>query len=76
MAQLIRQWVMSCEQRIKESRVDGRLTQPALQNPSEHITAPEVAMQIDSVPQIPPSAGYENVITAHPICKNYRKSHN
>ena len=64
MAKLTRQWVMSCEQCIRESRVDDRLTRPALQNPSEHITAPENALQIDLVPEIPPSGGYENIVTA------------
>ena len=28
MAQLIREWVMSCEQCIRESRIDGSLTRP------------------------------------------------
>ena len=63
-AKLIGQRVMSCKQGVRESRVDNRLTRPALQNPSEHITAPEDAMQIDLVPELPPSGGYENIVTA------------
>ena len=47
MAQLFREWAMSCEQCIRESRVDRSLTRPPLQNPNEYITAPEDAMQID-----------------------------
>ena len=43
MAQLISEWVMSCEQCIKESRIDRGLTRLPLQNPNEHITAPEDA---------------------------------
>ena len=59
MAQLIREWVMSCEQCIRESQIDRSLTRPPLQNPNEHITAPEVAMQIDLVlvPGLLPSGG-------------------
>ena len=38
---------MSCEQCIKECRIDRSLIRPSLQNPNEHITAPEDAMQID-----------------------------
>ena len=38
---------MSCDQCIRESRTDRSLTHPPLQNPNEHITAPEDAMQID-----------------------------
>ena len=64
MAKLIRQWVMSCERCIRESRVVDRLTRPALQKPNEHLTAPEDAMQIDLVHELPPSGGYENIVTA------------
>ena len=35
MAQLIREWVMSCEQCIRESRADPSLTRPPLQNPKK-----------------------------------------
>ena len=55
---------MSCEQCIRESRVDRSLSRPPLQNPNEHITAPEDAMQIDLVPELPLSGGYENIVTA------------
>ena len=53
MVTLIRQKVMSCEPCVRESRVDDKLTRPALHNPSEHITAPEDAMQIDLLPELP-----------------------
>ena len=49
MAQLIWQWVMSCEQCIRESRMDRSLTRPSLQNLNEYITAPEDVMQTDLV---------------------------
>ena len=50
MAQLIREWVMSCEKCIRELRINPRLTRPPLQHPNQYITAPEDAMQIDLVP--------------------------
>ena len=50
MAQLIREWIMSCEQCIRESRINPRLIRPLMQNPNQYITAPEDAMQIDLVP--------------------------
>ena len=53
---------MSCEQCIRESRINPRLTRPLLQNPNEYITAPEDAMQIDLVPGLLPSGGYENIV--------------
>ena len=55
MAQLIREWVMSCEQCIRESRINPRITRPPLQNPNQHLTAPEDAMQNDLVSKLPPS---------------------
>ena len=64
MAQLIKEWVLLCEQCLKESRINPRLTRPPLQNSNEYITAPEDAMQIDLVPGLPPSGGYGNIMTA------------
>ena len=71
MAQLIREWVMSCEQCIRESRIHPSLTRPPLQNPNEHITAPEDAIQIVLVPELPPSGGYENIVTAMDVFSRY-----
>ena len=70
-AQLIRDWVISCEQCIRESRIDRSLAHPPLQNPNEHITAPEDAMQIDLLPELPPSGGYENIVTAMDVFSRY-----
>ena len=62
---------MSCEQCIKESRNDRSLTRPPVQNPNEHNTAPEDAMQIELVPELPPSGGYENIVTAVVVFSRY-----
>ena len=62
---------MSCEQCIRESRTHRSLTRPPLQNENEHITAPEDAMQIDLVPELPPSGGYENIVTAMDVFSRY-----
>ena len=55
---------MSREQSIRESRIYRSLTHSPLQNPKEHITAPEDATQKDLVPELPPSGGFENIVTA------------
>ena len=70
-AQLIREWVMSFEQCLRESRINPRLTHRPLQNPNEYITAPEDGMQIDLVPGLPPSGGYENIVTAIDVFSRY-----
>ena len=55
---------MSCEQCLRESRINLQLTRHPLQNPNVYITAPEGAMQIHLVTRLPPSAGCENILTA------------
>ena len=62
---------MSCEQCLSESRIDPRLTRPPLQNPNQYITAPEVAMKIDLVPGLPPSNGFENIVTTMDVFSRY-----
>ena len=64
MAQLIEDGFMLCEQCLRESRISRRLTRPLMQNPFEHLAAPQDAMQIDLVPELPPSGGFENIVTA------------
>ena len=71
MAQLIRDWDTSCEQCLRESRINPRLTRFPLQNPNGCITAPEDAMQIDLVPGLPPSGGFENIVTAMDVFSRY-----
>ena len=71
MARLIKEWVMSYEKFIRELRINPQLTRPPLQNPHENINAPEDAMQIDLVPGLPPSGGYENIVTAMVVCSRY-----
>ena len=71
MAELIREWVMSCKKCLRELRINLQPTRPLLQNPNEHITAPEDAMQIDLVPGLPPSGGYENIVTAMDVFSRY-----
>ena len=63
-AQLIREWVMSCRQCFRESRINRSFARSPLQFPNEHITAPEDAMQIDLVPELPPFGGLESFVTA------------
>ena len=71
MAQLIREWVMSCEVCIGELRIKPQPTHLPLQNPNEHITAPGDAMQIYLVPGLPPSGGFENIVTAMDVFSCY-----
>ena len=62
---------MSSEQCVRESRFDRGLTRPHLKSPNEHITALEDAMQCDLVPDLLPSGGYENIVTASDVFSRY-----
>ena len=62
---------MSCEQCVRETRIERKNTHPPLQNPNKHITAPEDAMRIDLVPELPTSGGYENIVTAMDMFSRY-----
>ena len=62
---------MSCEQCTREARINPGLTRPPLENTNEYLTAPEDAMQIDLVPGLPPSGGYEDIVTAMDVFSRY-----
>ena len=62
---------MAFEQGLRESRFNTRLTRLPLRNPKEYIAAPEDVMQIDLVPRLPPSGGYENILAAMDVSSCY-----
>ena len=64
MAHVIREWVMSCEQCIRQSRINLSFTCPPMKNPTELTTAPENAMQFKFVPELSPSVGFGIIETA------------
>ena len=71
MAQLPREWVMSCEQCLTGSQFIRRLTRLPLQNSNEYSTAPDGAMLIDLVPGLPPNGGNEIIVTAMDVFSRY-----
>ena len=71
MAQLIGKWVKSCEQCVKESRIDNKITRSPLPNPSEQKTGPEDAMQVELLQELPPAGGNEKVLTAMEVFPRY-----
>ena len=70
-AQLIKEWFISCKQCIIESWINRNFNRFSLKNPNEHITAPENAMRIDFVPELPPFGGFENIVTAMNLFAQY-----
>ena len=71
MAQLIIKWVTSCDQCVKESRINNKFKHQPLQNPNDYITGPENTNQVDLVTELPPSGGYEDFVTGMNVFSRY-----
>ena len=72
MALLInKNWVQGCEICIKDKRIANASITPELLNLPEWDLGPEDALQIDLLPNLPPSGGYENIITALDVFSRY-----
>ena len=71
MARHVKKWVEGCEQCARDKRVPNATITPELLNLPEWDLGPEDAMQIDLLPNLPPSGGYENVLTAIDVFSRY-----
>ena len=47
------------------------LASPPQRNPNELITTPKDAIEIDMVPELPPSGGYENIVATMDVFSRY-----
>ena len=70
-AKIVKQWVQGCEICIKDKRIANASITPELLNLPEWDLGPEDALQIDLLPNLPPSGGYENIITALDVFSRY-----
>ena len=70
-AKIVKKWVQGCEICIKDKRIKNPSITPELFNLPEWDLGPEDALQIDLLPNLPPSGGYENVITALDVFSRY-----
>ena len=71
MAKHTKRWVEWCEQCAKEKQVLNAIITLELLNLPEWDLGPEDAMQIHLLPNLPPSGGYENVLTAIDVFSQY-----
>ena len=71
MAKHVKKWVEGCEECARDKRVPNATITPELLNLPEWDLGPEDAMQIDLLPNLPPSGGYENVLTAIDVFSRY-----
>ena len=71
MAKHVKQWVDGCEQCARDKRVPNASITPELLNLLEWDLGLEDAMQIDLLPKLSPSGGFENVLTAIDVSSRY-----
>ena len=71
MAKYVKKWVEGCEKCARDKRVPNTTITPELLNLPDRDLGPENAMPIDLLPKLPPSGGYENVLTAIDVFSRY-----
>ena len=71
MTKHVKKWVEGCEECARDKRVPNATITPELLNLPEWDLGPEDAMQIDLLPNLPPSGGFENVLTAIDVFSGY-----
>ena len=70
-AKHVKKWVDGCKLCAKEKRVPNKVITPELLNLPEWDLGPEDAMQIDLLPNLPTSGGYQTVMTAIDVFSRY-----
>ena len=63
-AKHVKKWLEGCEICAKDKRVPNKVITPELLNLPEWDLGPEDAMQIDLLPNLPTSGGYQTLMTA------------
>ena len=70
-AKIVKKWVQVCEIFVKVKRTKNPSITPELPNLPEWDLGPVEALQYDLLPNLPPSGGYENIITALDVFSRY-----
>ena len=70
-AKHVKKWVEGCEIFAKDKRIPNKAITPELLNLSEWDLGPEDAMQIDLLPILPASGGYQTVMTGIDVFSRY-----
>ena len=70
-ATYVRNWVRKCEICVQDKRINNTRITPELIHIPKWDLGPEDLMQIDLLPEWPPSGGYENIMTAIDVFSRY-----
>ena len=71
MTKHVKRWLEGYLQFAKDKRVPNATITPELLNLPESELGPKDTMQIDPLSHLPPSGGYENVLTAVDVSSRY-----
>ena len=71
MAKYIKKWVSNCQICIQTKRINNDLLRTELLNCPEWDLGPEDILQMDILPNLPPSGGYDHIITAIDVFSRY-----
>ena len=71
LAKHIKNWVKNCQMCIQNKRINNDLQKTELLNCPEWDLDPEDILQMDILPNFPPSGGFDNVITAIDVFSRY-----
>ena len=75
MAKYIKKWVSNCQICIQTKRINNDLLRTELLNCPEWDLGPEDILQMDILPNLPPSGGYDPIITAIDVFSKYLFAH-
>ena len=70
-ATYVRNWVRDCKICIQDKRIKNTRNTPELLHFREWDLGPEDLMQVDLLQEIPPSGGYEKIVTAIDVFSRY-----
>ena len=71
MAKHVKKWVEGCETCARDKRIPNNIITPELLSLPEWDLGPEDAMQVDLLPNLPTSGGYQTVMTAIDVFSRY-----
>ena len=70
-AKYIKKWVSNCQTCIQTKRINNDLLRTELLDCPEWDLGPEDILQMDILPNLPPSGGYDHIITAIDVFSRY-----
>ena len=71
LAKRIEQWVLQCEDCIKYKRISNIQIRPKMINNTEDVLGPKDILEIDILPNLPNSAGYQNIVSMIDVFSRY-----